>query len=156
MSRSVYGWSWQKKKNVDKSFVFKSAFNSAKFERWERGLIKREFNTQYEPTDYDLLFLFNDYHSLLYQKCRLIMQSIVGKVNAFQFTSIILYINLIMRPEEDYDTYEISFNSDYSKGIFKYLIFENVYEELILKRWQEPYVFDWCFDEELKDTLGRE
>ena len=76
-------------------------FNSS---RWH---IKRQFNALYSPNDYDLLYIFKDFHRQLYRKTRLVMQSLCGKITlkyslslfyntnkkyAFKFTDEIMYI----------------------------------------------------------------
>ena len=71
-----------------------------------------------------------------------------NKIEAFKFTEEITFIHLILRHNKTHDLYDISFNNQYSKAILKYIIFEEVFT------WQPCRVFDWCFDEELKLTLG--
>ena len=138
-------------------------FNST---RWH---IKRQFNALYSPNDFDLLYIFKDFHRQLYRKTRLVMQSICGrtvlkyslslfyitnKKDAFKFTDKIMYINLISEFDEDYDLYDINFCHMYSKCILKALIFEEIFEELIFNIWKPETVFDWCYDEETKALLG--
>ena len=100
-----------------------------------RWYIKREFDSRHILNDYDLLFIFKDFHKVLYRKCRLVMQSAVAsaklsysltlhfntnKIEAFKFTEEIMFINLILRNHKTHDLYDISFNNVYSKGVLKY------------------------------------
>ena len=103
--------------------------------------LKRQFNALYSPNDYDLLYIFKDFHRQLYAKARLVMQSICGRGTlkyilslfyntnkrcAFKFTDEIMYIKLSTEYEEDYDLYDIGFCDIYSKCILKCLIFEDI------------------------------
>ena len=49
--------------------------------------------------------------------------------------------------------YDIALNNNYSKSIVKYIIFEEVFNELIETRWHPSTAYDWCFDEEMKATF---
>ena len=65
-----------------------------------------------------------------------------------------MYINLQSEYFEDYDLYDIGFSNIYSKCILKALLFEEVFEELIIDRWKPITVYDWCYDEDTKLLLG--
>ena len=120
--------------------------------------MKRECNTRHIANDYDLLFIFKDFHRQLYTKCRLVMQCLVvcgklsyalslhlntNRVNSFKFTEEILYINLMLRQQSDFDYYDISYTSVYSKAIIKFVLFEEIFDELIALRWHPLTVYDF-------------
>ena len=63
------------------------------------------------------------------------------RLNAFNFIEEILYLRLSLHFFEHFDVYKISFNNIYSKCIIKFIIFEEVFEELLAVAWHPDRVY---------------
>ena len=72
---------------------------------------------------------------------------------AFKFMDEIMYVNLASENYEEYDLYDIGYSHIYAKAVLKAALFEDIYEELIIERWNPVNAYDWCFDESTKLML---